>query len=336
MNRYSLIRKKVFLYIFIFLTINCYSYELGNGVKIANSPFYMGGYFSLYYANTFQGESALTVDDIALMLYAQKNQWRFMGELEVSDLYEKQWGTNTSEQLNATIHAERFYIAYDVNSYLSTTLGKFNSPIGFWNLMPINVLRDTTSSPKITESIFPKFTTGVDLSLFPEDSYQITLLLQGTSDLDILLHDEGLYNNFDVDQHLGIGLRYLNEEWSFSANAGNYQYRLDNTRCSYIYGGINYIGDTWRIMGEIGYKSSDEDNFDKAGGYLQVAHDLQEKHTLILRLEDTQDYTIESEDYFAIFGYTYRPEFPIAIKTEYQWHKIENENKLIISFSMLF
>ncbi|MDQ1244698.1 MAG: hypothetical protein QG565_1038, partial [Campylobacterota bacterium] len=43
-----------------------------------------------------------------------------------------------------------------------------------------------------------------------------------------------------------------------------------------------------------------------------------------------------TDDDMLIFGYTYRPLYPIAIKSEYQFHSQSDQNQFLFSFSVLF
>ena len=63
---------------------------------------------------------------------------------------------------------------------------------------------------------------------------------------------------------------------------------------------------------------------------------MSERHFAVLRLETVTEYVENSQDHVAVFGYTYRPVFPVALKAEYQWHSRENSDKLMVSLSMLF
>ena len=71
-------------------------------------------------------------------------------------------------------------------------------------------------------------------------------------------------------------------------------------------------------------------------GYIQGLYNIEEKHEIIVRVESYSDKALEIKDTFAVFGYTYRPLYPIAIKGEYQRHSMHNEDQLLFSLSVLF
>ena len=71
-------------------------------------------------------------------------------------------------------------------------------------------------------------------------------------------------------------------------------------------------------------------------GYIQGLYTIEEKHEGIVRLETYSNNITQIKDSFAVVGYTYRPLYPIAIKGEYQWHSLHEENKLLFSLSVLF
>ncbi len=314
-------------------------YRLGEGLQLGDSPVYLGGYFSLNYWHNLKETSQLTFDDAALMLYGGRGHWSFMAEAELSDAYEHRWGYSEEEKTDWTVHAERLYGRYEAGECFRMTLGKFNTPYGFWNLMPINVLRDTTSSPRVVETIAPRFTTGADIRFGFGDAGAFSVLLQENKDLDYYINGDNHYNNFDIDNHFGIGYLFDRGTWRFRLNGGYYSERVEDEHWIYGYAGFEYFRPGWHVLSEAGYKHNDEDDSvprSSFGAYVQATRTLWEKHDAILRLEATTDYIENSDDRFAVFGYTYRPLFPVALKAEYQYHSREDSDRLVFSLSMLF
>jgi len=125
------------------------SYRLGEGVQVAALPLYVGGYFSVDYRQQQQLQQ-FTLDDLALLAYGDSGQFFYLAEIETSDSYVKSWKPENSVSTHMRFHVERLYFGYDFTDENTLQIGKYNSPIGFWNLTPINVLRDTTSSPVST------------------------------------------------------------------------------------------------------------------------------------------------------------------------------------------
>ncbi len=325
----------IFITLFPLLLLSA-EYRLGEGLQIAESPLYLGGYFSLDYSDELNGSRSLTFNDIALMLYGQEGAWSFMGEAEMNDVYYNQFERNEDTNSSFEVHAERVYVRYQPSDTWRNTLGKFNSPVGFWNLMPINVLRATTSSPLITKQVFPRFTTGLGIDFTVQEAHRLTLLLQATPDLDTLFHDTRAYNNFDIDQHFALGYRERFEQLTLRFNAGYFRERLDQTAWYYGYMALKYNSSLWEILAEAGYRKGADSSQRVLGGYLQVARTVFDNHQLIVRAEGADDDTLNKNDNLLLFGYTYRPLYPVALKSEVQWHPQNNATELIFSVSVLF
>jgi len=309
-------------------------YTLGEGYQVGEMPIYLGGYFSLDYRKKDE-EDRYRVDDIALMSYGGNDTIAYMVELELKEFYVKTSDDDTTTTTrNHRLYIERLYFDYTMNDNAMFRAGKFNSPLGFWNLMPINVLRATTSSPVSTQIIFPQFTTGLDFqySSFGEGELKFDLMLQDNTPID----DE--YNNYDVDQHFALGVSYEKDAYALKADGGFFSKRDKNTGVkdfTYALLSARYEADTYQFLAEMGTQRSKDGDHNYAG-YAQGLYRFTEKHIGIIRLESYKDELKNSNDNMAIFAYTYRPLYPIAFKTEYQQHTKSNENQIIFSFSVLF
>ncbi len=328
--------KSVVLPLLFFVQANAAGYTMGEGVQLGESPVFLGGYFSMDYWHNLKGTSELALDDAAVMLYGSRGAWSAMAELEFNDAYRKRWGFEEETVTDLTLHVERTYIRYEPDEHYRVTLGKFNTPYGFWNLMPINVLRDTTSDPKVVERIVPRFTTGADFDITQCQAGRFTLMAQVTRDLDYIVGNALPYNNFDVDHHFALAYRYAFGSWTLRGNGGYYHNNAEDEQWLYGYGGARYDGEAWRLLAEAGYKVSQNGERSTFGAYMQATRRMFERHFAVLRLETVTEYVENSQDHVAVFGYTYRPVFPVALKAEYQWHSRENSDKLMVSLSMLF
>ncbi|MDQ7068492.1 MAG: hypothetical protein Q9M40_11235 [Sulfurimonas sp.] len=330
-------------------------------MQIGSLPLYLGGYFSLNYRYVNE-ENRYSIDNIAILGYGSYEKFSYMAELEYKEFYvqSEKMGTTKTEQ-DLRLHVERFYIQYNMDENYLFQVGKYNSPIGYWNLLPINVLRDTTSSPVTSSIIFPRYTTGIDVSYssYSQNNFKVDIMLQKNSDLD------ANYNNYEVDEHYGFGLTFDKDNLSLKFNIGFFnlvQYNNANIRTSesldddsddeleddetmelmlpgryYALISTQYDNDKFKIMGEIGTQRS---SYFKAttsyAAYLQGLYRINERHIGILRVESYQEDVLDKSDDVAIIGYTYRPTYPVAIKTEYQFHSLANNDTFIFSFSMMF
>ena len=332
-------------------------YQLGDGVQIASSPIYVGGYFSLNYRHT-QAQDRYQLDDIALLSYASYKKFSYMVEVEYKDLYtKKEYKNNTITTKDTALYLERLYIDYTFNENYRCRIGKYISPIGFWNLLPINVLRSTTSDPVSTNILFPELTTGFYLSYtqFALSNISIDIMLQNNEDLD---HK---YNNYQMNKHYGIGFTYTKNNFSSKINIGyfnklhRYQeddghdyeevqednhYENENYNTTedlyYILVSMRYETENLQIQSELGHQESSLSPTTPYAFYLQGLYKVAPHHTAILRLESYNDKIQQKQETFSVFGYNYRPLFPVAFKAELQIHPKFNDNKFLCSLSVLF
>ena len=312
-------------------------YKLGEGKQIASLPIYIGGYFSIDYKSKDDVDT-YRVDDIAFLSYGNYNKLSYVLELEFKEFYShtKDHGESTIEKDN-NLYIERAYVDYSFDENYKLRVGKYNSPIGFWNLLPVNVLRETTSNPESSSRIFPKFTTGANLSYasYSEGELKIDFMLQNNEDID------SNYNNYKMQEHYGLGVGYEKDDYAFKFNAG-YFYKLsdaseiDSIRLYYSLLSAKYDSDKYQVLAELGSQKSSQEITTKYAGYIQSVYRFTEKHLGILRYESYDDKANNIKDEMAIVGYTYRPSYPIALKSEYQFHSLDQQNQLLLSLSVLF
>lgn len=286
---------------------------------------------------TNQHQDYYRIDDVALLGYGSYKQFSYLVEYEAVNFYIKELQNGGQSYLNNDMHAERVYVDYNINEHYLLRIGKFSSPIGFWNLTPVNVLRDTTSNPVMSYTVYPKHTTGIDLSYEYLNEYEtkVDLIVQNNDDID------KKYNNIKVDKHYALSAQINSDYTSFKLNGGYFRsesplYHDQN----FYYGVASFLfdNDTIKVSGEFATQFTDTRTTIPYAFYLQSVYTLTEKHYTIIRLESFKidDVTQTQEDSVSIFGYTYRPIFPVALKAEYQMHSEKKQNQFIASFSVLF
>jgi hypothetical protein len=325
-------------------------YQLGEGMQVASLPLFVGGYFSSDYRN-MNNENRYTFDDLAVMGYGNYEKFSYMAEFEYKSFYVE---THTSDTSNITrdtkIHTERIYLDYKLDENYMFRMGKYNNPIGFWNLLPVNVLRDTTSSPMSTNILFPKFTTGAaaSYSSYNGAETKIDLMLQNNNDLD------ANYNNYTVDRHYGFNLSYEKDDYTIKLNGGYFRNIMSYSPAEpnepdeiheplihpedlyYFLLSGKYDTQKYQFLSEIGTQRKKDEHTTNYAGYIQGLYRFTEQHVGIVRLESYDDKLHNKNDDMAIVGYTYRPIYPVAIKSEYQFHSLSVENQFLFSLSMMF
>ena len=315
-------------------------YLLGSGVQVGSLPLYVGGYFSTdYQYNTDDSKNQFRVDDIAFLAYGSYEKFSYLAEIEYKDYYTYVWDSNDSDSiLNDHLHIERLYFDYMLNETATLRVGKFNSPIGYWNLTPINVLRDTSSNPMLNYILYPKFTTGLNItaSFFNSSEYKVDCIIQNNKEID------GNYNNINIDEHYALGMTLYKEDISFKANIGYFHaiasdYKENRDLYYYLFSSA-YEDDKYKFMAEVGQQYSSNKTTLEYIGYIQVLYKITSQHMPVMRVESYKSNleNLKEKDSSLILGYTYRPVFPVAIKGEYQFHTLSKYDKVYISFSVLF
>ena len=308
-------------------------YQLGLGYKLLDD-ITVGGYLSTEFS---RGENIneVLIEDLAILTYGNlTDRLSFLLELESVDFYKADL-ENGTDSGNTRPAIERLYADYKVSDYASIRVGKQISPLGYWNLQPINVLRETTSSPRLSREMFPKFVTGVSVQGFVpfDETLHYTAYLQNTGDMD------AKYINIDVDQHYGLTLeKSLSPQWKIGGSVGKYREqnknrtdyfqlnaRYDDERFSFLTEGIVDQHKQW-----LGSKET------STAVYTQLEYRFVPQHALIARAEAFRDDRVALHEKIGILGYSYRPLFPVSLKLEYQWHADSNNNRLVGSFSILF
>ena len=259
-----------------------------------------------------------------------------MAEFEYKAFYVKTLTNGSSQtQRDTRLHIERLYADYNHDENYSFRLGKYNSPIGFWNLLPVNVLRDTTSNPISTNIVFPKFTTGLDASYssFNGGELKIDLMAQHNEDLD------DFYNNYKIDEHYAFGVAYEKDDYTLKVNGGHFS-KIGSANqiedLNYALLSAKYDTEQYQIMGELGAQRSSDKATTPYAGYLQGLYRVTPKHIAVLRAEAYKDNVANLKEEMAVFGYAYRPLYPIALKAEYQLHSNHNEDQILLSLSVMF
>jgi hypothetical protein len=307
-------------------------YELGYGYKLSDL-LTIGGYISTE-LKSGQNTKELVVDDVAFLAYGRSNNLSWFVELESVDFYAADYEQDT-EEWNTAPAIERLYLDYQFSNTIMVRLGKQITPVGYWNLQPINVLRETTSNPALSNQMFPKFLSGVDIYGYLPFQLETTyhFFSQVSEDID----DE--YINIPIDRHIGASLEtQVNEKWSAGLALGRFD-ETAGSEAQYVQANAKYRGERFRFQGELNRSSRQSlgnSHSKRLAAYLQGEMHFTPKHALVSRVEYFRDETLDERDRVFILGYSYRPRFPISFKVEHQWHSDSDDHQLEASFSVLF
>lgn len=326
--------KKITLLIFIFLCISSVAhseeYLFGEGLQVEDSPLIVGGYLSTV-LESGQNKKEVHIDDVALLMYGEYDQIDFMAEFETADMYAKEFGSDPKEEFKAEFHTERLYLDYYFDDTKRLRVGKFNSDAGFWNQMPINVLRDTTSSPHLVNDFFPKLTTGLNYEFHPSESYfeRLSLTFQNTNDLD------SEYNNFNIDRHYSVSADIKDQNRMWRLSGGYFRYK-SLREALYLLAGLKMEDKGWNLLIESIVRKDHQERKIAYDIYAQGVWHIMSKHDLIVRGEVEKAPVALKHEGNVIAGYTYRPLKNVALKGEYEAHQNSDLNRLLCSVSVLF
>lgn len=308
-------------------------YELGHGVSV-NDYLNVGGYFSSEFESNRQSDT-FTLDDVAVMAYGDINpMFSYLAEFEAVTFYHKNF-TDGTEDKNKKFHIERLYGDLWMSDDFNIRFGKQITPIGYWNMEPINVLRDTTSNPLYSKFLFPKFLTGIDVNGYVPQTQGLRyhLFAQNNHDFD----EE--YINIPNTHFFGFALdKELSMEWNTGGSIGEYISKT-NQRTRFLQANLKYDDTQWQIMTEALVAKSEYNDIQDdytLSGYAQAMYHYSPEHAVIGRYEYYNDHYTDYKDHILILGYSYRPLYPVSLKGEYQWHSQNDENRALFSLSVLF
>ncbi|MCC1498345.1 hypothetical protein [Alcanivorax sp. 1008] len=308
-------------------------YQLGRGYHISEA-LTVGGYFSAEYKKS-DTEDYLTLEDLAVLGYGKlSDKLSYLVELESVDFYKVDFEADT-DRANTKPAVERLYVDYDYADVASFRIGKQLTPVGFWSRQPINVLRETTSSPLLTSQMFPRFLSGIDANGFLpfDESISYHLYMQANGDID------DRYVNIDVDKHFGISLeKELFEGVQLGGSVGWFEEANEDTT---RYGAISarYKKGATTVTSEAVWVSSDRlalPAADASAVYLQWEYGFAPKHTIVSRVEYLDDNRVNDQARIGVIGYSFRPVYPVSLKAEFQADADSNNDLFLTSLSVLF
>jgi hypothetical protein len=322
------------LLITFFTNLFLHAYDIGRGYKFSDE-LHIGGYFATDYSLT-KDEELFRVDDVAFLAYGNlTDEFSYLVELEAAPFYTHEFKTDTTTK-DERFHKERLYIDYKYSENISIRAGKQITPIGYWNREPINVLRDTSSNPILSSAMFPKFLSGVDIyGYIPAlDSVSYHMFGQKNRDLD----EE--YINIKNEHFFGFSIENERDyDFQYGGSLGEF-ITIEDIRSRFLSLNLKYNIDLLESKAEAVYSHIEDLNTNekayKFAAYVQSLYRIDEQHSLVGRYEYFKDDHLDTKESLGVFGYSYRPIYPVSIKTEYQVHSESERNKFIISFSVLF
>ncbi len=334
--------------LFNFTLIYLYSYELGRGVSLLDTPLYsmkIGGHLSIIYRNDSSigqvENNKVMIDDLEVMLYGDlENRFSYLIEVGVDEHFNLENNSNSYD--SQQIKFKRLYGTYMFNDNLNVTFGRFLTPIGIWNPVYINALRATTIEPFVADNFHPNSITGISFfgrfGIDKKFEYTLFRQLKTEKNQSVVNVASSNFIGTELKYHLDINSRV-------ALVAGKYKNELKQE--DIVLAGFNakIALEEDEISSELLYK-----DIDKAGksenlvsSYIQYLRYLKDQHYLVLRLGQRNGGHHQCKCYEALIGYNYRPYPTLSMKTEIRHYdksrkdkKTIDENQLFFSLSVLF
>ncbi len=314
------------------------TYELGQGLRLGNSGFTLGGYASAEYEDVKNADPRFSLSHLSMFLWWENaSRLKFFSEIDSEDTVATRYLAVNGERRYLSL--ERFYFDYAWNDSLTLRAGKFLTPIGRWNLVHADPLVWTTSRPMITRDLFPDNATGaMALGSLPLLRHQTDYTLYASIGED--LHKDpaqdpfseayGVHFNVSATEDLQIGLSYA----SFAQTAVREEHK-QLVGVDFIWARRGY-----ELSGEVAHVASSKGPERVAkGGFVQAVVPLYDKLYGVTRVESLRTADTDRATYLGVLGLTYRSSRAVSFKLEYsrgRHNDIGAPEGILSSVSVLF
>lgn len=197
--------------------IGAIEYRAGRGLHFGRSGLNIGGFTTLEFEREEGEPGRLALDGINFLVLLQPVDWaRAFAEIEIDSLFS--WETNQSSvESDPGVAIERLFGDLMLGDPFTARFGKFQTPVGRWNLVPAEPFTWSATEPVVVETAFDEHTTGAALlgSLYP-DSGTLDYWIYGQV-LDPLDPSE---SPEPVDRSIGARLQFDRAvgQWSVGAS----------------------------------------------------------------------------------------------------------------------
>jgi hypothetical protein len=135
-------------------------YVSGRGLRLGRTGLHIGGFSSLEFDKQ-QGESGtLELDSLSFLVgWRPVEFFQAFTEVEIGKLLLYETGSD-SVHSNPDAKFERLYADLTWDDALNLRVGKFQTPVGIWNLVPEEPFTWTANEPVLVETAFDEHQTG--------------------------------------------------------------------------------------------------------------------------------------------------------------------------------
>lgn len=313
-------------------------YRLGEGFRVADTGFFLGGYATASYSHLRHAPSRVALDNLSLFVWWQgEGRWKFFSEFD----YENVWASSSAGQEGEDryLALERLYLDYAVTDATTLRAGKFLTPIGRWNLIHATPLVWTTSRPLITTRTFPTNATGLMVNgTLPAVAHGVEYALYASKENE-LRPNPALDPFYEaVGTHIAIPLL---EDGQVGLSYASFEQKKTRGEHKQLVGAdFVWSRNRYELSAEGVYRFSDVDNsWDEKGAFVQLVAPLSEKLYAVGRYEFFRQARETQTTHLWVAGVNYR--FTPAIVLKAEWvdgrnNGIDAAEGFMSSLSLLF
>lgn len=319
--------------------IGPFEYTLGRGLRVGHTGLHVGGFTTAEFDRE-QGEPGiLALDSVNLLVLLEPNEYiRGFAEIEIGDLFT--WETNReSTEGGASAVIERVYGDLRVGDPFNVRVGKFQTPVGRYNLIPAEPFVWSALDPILVEVTFEEHTTGgAFLGSLPMQSGSLDYWVFGQF-IDPLDPSEDPRAS---DHSAGGRLQWSDfrgavDEWSIGSS---FMATEINGEWSYL-GGLDWEL-RWHhllLTSELTIQQGELEDRELWDLYLQGVYEVVPTFNLVARYEHI-DLSGRSEDaHLGDVGVAWIPKSYLHLKATYRFTDKQTEEArrgLAMSFSFIF
>jgi hypothetical protein len=317
-------------------------YVLGRRIRLGRTGFRVGGFSTLEIDKEESGHGTLEIDSLNfLILWEPADFFRAFAEIELEGLFAwdmSSGGTNS----NVEAVVERVYGDLTYDDALNLRFGKFQTPVGIWNLVPAEPFTWTAIEPILVENAFDEHQTG---AAFFGTAYP------GSNTLDYWLYGQVL-NPLDPPVDDPVNDRSVGGRLRYGGSLGDWAVG-SSFLASERKGKWNFLGGLdafWQIgplelQGEWSIVRGDIPERDLWGVYLQGVYHLGHHHDLLRGIHFVGRYEYfdpsgsEPDSNLWNVGLTWTPWAFLIVKAGYQLSDQQSEfvdRGFFSSISVLF
>lgn len=144
--------------------IGRFAYRAGRGLQFGDTGLTVGGFTSLEFDREEGRSGELEIDGVNFLVLLQPvDFFRGFAEIEVEEVFSVQTDGDGPDS-HANVEAKRLYGDLLFAEAATLRVGKFQTPVGRWNLVPAEPFVWTAIEPVLTEVVFDEHQTGAALT----------------------------------------------------------------------------------------------------------------------------------------------------------------------------